>query len=372
MDPELTSYDFAATVRRTGIDPVRIRFLQREFRGLFRIGNDALQTTHFDARELDLLRRLDRWIFTEKRSLQQVRRDLAREQSALRIVAVTSGKGGVGKTTVALNLAVAMAGGGLRTLLFDADMGMANVHVFAGLNPSRTVADLIRGRAPLEDVLLDGPGGIRVLPGGSGMTDLADLDLGMTVRLGRDLMRLGDLFDIIVVDTGAGAGARVVEFLRIADDIVVVVTPDIASTLDAYGIVKIVCESGLPGRIRLLVNMVRHADEPQMVLARIGGCAQRFLNRQPGVLGWLAQDSALQQANQQRCPLMLSQPESDGAGRFMQMAANLAAPACGGPPSERHRGERMAALAARFGTVSRPQRGGMQMAEGVSHGRAQR
>lgn len=332
--------DLAAATALTGVEPSKILFFQREFHSLFRLAEEAAEECRFDVRELELIRTLDRLIFAEGCPLGEVRRRLAGTLRTARVIAVTSGKGGVGKTTVAINLAVALAAGGRRTLLFDADMGMANVHVFAGINPKRTVVDLLQGRATVGEVLVDGPGGVRVLPGASGLTELADLDPGAMASLVQELLHLGAVFDAIVVDTGAGISSRVVDFLRVADEIVVVAIPDIASMLDAYGVVKVAHEARVKGQIRLLINLVSPPTDPDAVAERIRGCARRFLGCEPTLLGWLAQDRVLQEANQKRQPLLLSQPQSDSAQRLRRMAAALmnghapAAAAPAAPPSQ--------------------------------------
>lgn len=315
--------DLAAATALTGVEPARIRFFQREFRTWFSTAGDGPEESRFEIRELELLRTLERWVFVEGCPLAEVRQRLDSTVRKARVIAVTSGKGGVGKTTVALNLAIALAGSGRRTLLFDADMGMANVHVFAGVNPKHTVVDLLRGRAAAADVLIDGPGGIRVMPGASGLTELADLDPKALASLVQELRRLAAAFDTIVLDTGAGISSRVVEFLRLADEIVVVAIPDIASMLDAYGVIKVAHESRLKGQLRLLVNMVRRGSDPDTVAERICGCARRFLNLELTLLGWLALDDAVQEANQRRQPLVLAQPGSDSAQRLRRMAAEL-------------------------------------------------
>jgi flagellar biosynthesis protein FlhG len=154
---------------------------------------------------------------------------------------------------------------------------------------------------------------------------LADLDAQSLGALKREIMALAADVDVLVLDTGAGVSSRVVDFLRLAHDIVVVATPDIASMLDAYGILKVAHQAGLEAERRLLVNMVTRENEPDKVAERICGCARRFLGREPRLLGWLAQDPALQDANQHRRPLVLSRPDSESAKRLRRMAALLIA-----------------------------------------------
>jgi flagellar biosynthesis protein FlhG len=348
MDREASFYDISEASAASGVEAARIRFFHREFGDFFRAPSNLAGKALFDDRDLDLLKRIDRWIFADGLSVGDVLRHLGRQTGSARIIAVTSGKGGVGKTTVALNLAVALAGSGTRTLLFDADMGLANVHVFAGVDPGRTVLDLISGAAGPEQVLVTGPGGVAMLCGGSGIAGLADLDPRAVADLGSRLTRMADDFDVIVIDTGAGIGSQVLEFLRIADDIVVIVTPDIASTLDAYGVIKVSREARFDGRIHVVVNMAETPGESQAVSERLLACARRFLNYAPGLLGWLPRDRAVQDANQQRRPLLISDPEADTSRRFADIADALMAGAPGVSSAGTHR---LASLVGRLRAV---------------------
>ena len=154
---------------RTGIEPSRIQFLIREF-------SEFLTTGWDDDRGIVLLRRIHQRFFIEGKPIPVIRRELGDQRRQMRVIAVTSGKGGVGKTTVSINLAIALAQRGLRTLLFDADLGMANVHVYAGVTPRMTLLDVVEGRAVLAQVLTSGPGEIKIVCGASGVSRLADLD----------------------------------------------------------------------------------------------------------------------------------------------------------------------------------------------------
>lgn len=327
LQPSDAGVDVHAVTRLTGIEQSRIRFYELEFSEFLRGPGQGGRADLFDAWRVELLRRIDRLLFEEKKAVSDVRRELRQmsgdRSRALQVVVVTSGKGGVGKTTVSISLAVAFARRGLRTLLFDADLGLGNVHVLAGIRYRLTVLDLVDGRASVEDILTDGPGGIKVLCAGSGVARMADLDAAAVERLGRELTRLAGLFDVIVVDTGAGIAAQVIEFLRMGDDIVLVATPDVASMLDAYGVVKVARENGVRAPFHVLVNQVEQPGQPDLVYGRISACARRFLNYEPLRLGHLERDPAIQQANQDRTPLPASAPLSPVTVRFDEFAASL-------------------------------------------------
>lgn len=270
-----------------------------------------------------------RWIhdrlFIDGWQVHAVRSELARVRPTVQVIAATSGKGGVGKTTFAVNLAVAFAQSGKRVLLFDADLGMANVHVFAGVNPTATILDVIDGRVTLESILVPGPAGMQIACGASGVGRLADLGERVLETLGRELMRVAMGFDVLVIDTGAGVAPSVLHFLALAHDAVVIATPNLASTLDAYGVIKVAHEQRLRTRLHLLVNEADDETQAAAVSARVAGCANRFLKITPGDLGFLRRDAAFEQSNQQRRPLQLSQPASVHAQRIAQIAAKLAA-----------------------------------------------
>lgn len=323
-------HTFHDVCRITGIEPARIRFIERLFKEYFGRENGGLQTGCFDEQEIEMLRHIHHRIFHEGEAPNLVHAEFERHRRSLQTIAVTSGKGGVGKTTVSINLAIAMARRGLRTLLFDADMGLGNVHVFAGITPCGSVIDLLEGGAS-ADLLSTGPENIRVLCGGSGSARLADLSSSAIERLGQELLRLGGAFDVLIIDTGAGISSQVTHFLAMADDIVVVTTPNIAATLDAYGVVKVAREKAMRGRIHVLINQADDERQSQAVYEKISLCAARFLQYSPASLGGLTRDAAVEASNQSRNPLLVSQPEHRNAKQFTQIAENLCASR---PPSE--------------------------------------
>ena len=298
------------------LQPARLQFIQQTFPELEGdLGGGRTRA--------EWLRWVHDRLFIDRWQVPAVRSELARAQPSVQVVAVTSGKGGVGKTTFAVNLAVAFAQRGRRVLLFDADLGMANVHVFAGVNPTATILDVIDGRATLESILVPGPAGMQIACGASGVGRLADLDARSLDALGRQLLRVASAFDVLLIDTGAGVAPSVMNFLALAHDAVVIATPNLASTLDAYGVIKVAHEQRLRARLHILVNEADDETQASAVTARVAGCASRFLQITPGDLGFLRRDAAFEQANQQRRPLQLAQPTGTLGQRIAQIAAQL-------------------------------------------------
>lgn len=298
----------------TRLEESKIRYFEKIFPEFFNAQDFNPSGTLFDDRQILLLRRIDELIAREHCSAAQVKSALAsllgQKKRSVRILSVTSGKGGVGKTTISLNLGITLSRMGFRTLIFDADLGMANIHVLAGVAPGRTLLDFIAGRAAFEDTLTEGPAGTRMLCGSSGISELANLDDRALASVGRELERTALSFDFIVVDTAAGISSQVVRFLMLADDIIVVVTPNTASVLDAYGVLKVARQSGARGNFDLLINKVKDELESRRVTESITACARKFLGFAPGCLGYLLDDDAVETSIRCGSPLVLSHPAS--------------------------------------------------------------
>ncbi len=247
---------------------------------------------------------------------------LARLQTpgALRVLAVSSGKGGVGKTSVAVNLAMALAMDGLQTLLVDADLGLANVDVQLGLDPQRTLAHLLDGSATLHDLILDAPGGLKVLPATSGARRMAQLGAAEIGALIRAINTYAEPLDAVVVDTAAGISESVTEFVRAAQETVVVVCDEPASITDAYALIKVLRrEYGLQ-RFRVLANMVHDAQHGRDLFDKIQRVADRFLDVGLDYMGAIPQDEYVRRAVRRQSAVVDAYPGSRAAQSFRALA----------------------------------------------------
>lgn len=208
-------------------------------------------------------------------------KDMARqdlpEKFRARVVAVTSGKGGVGKTNIAAGLAVCLARGGDRVVLMDADLGLGSVDVLLGITPKYSMQDMVEDGVCLNDVLLDGPGGIRILPAGSGALSVAGMPQEKKESLMRELMKLEDDSDVLLLDTGAGISENVLFFCKAAQEIILVTCPEPTAVTDAYAMIKVLHQTGSRANIRVLVNNVKNPREAQDVFENLNRVSHRFL-----------------------------------------------------------------------------------------------
>ncbi|MBF0623058.1 MAG: MinD/ParA family protein, partial [Magnetococcales bacterium] len=193
-------------------------------------------------------------------------------------LAVTSGKGGVGKTNITVNLAANLARKGLRVLLIDADLGMANIDVVLNLTPKYNIQDVMNGNKELDDVAVKGPHGITILPAASGVAELAELSEAQRLSLMDRIDRWHANFDVVLVDTGAGISPNVRFFILAVERILVVATPDPASITDAYALMKVMFRNHRISRFELVVNQASSQREAREVFKTLNRVADRFLN----------------------------------------------------------------------------------------------
>lgn len=239
-------------------------------------------------------------------------------------IAVTGSKGGVGKSNLTVNLSVALGSLGRKVLVVDGDLGLANLDVLLGLVPNRTVEHLIRGEARLQDVLLDGPCGIRILPAASGVPDLARLDQVSRKRLLAALSESSDLAEIVLVDTGAGLGEATLALQLAASRILVVTTAEPTSLVDAYASLKVLWTADPDKPVDLVVNNVRDEAEAMRAYEQISRASQHFLGNEPGWLGPILRDPKVGDAVRKQKPVMELYPTCQAARCYERLALQLA------------------------------------------------
>ncbi len=217
-------------------------------------------------------------------------------QAGTRIIAVTSGKGGVGKTNVVANLAANLAGMGKKVVVLDADFGLANLDVLLGLTPRFHLGHVLFGNKTLSEIIVDAPNGFRVIPASSGLQRLSELTVGQRNQLVESFASLDRDTDFFFIDTAAGISRNVTHFLRSAHEVVVVSDPEPTAIVDAYAVIKIILAEQPEKRVCVLINSVHDETEARDVFRQINSVVQRFLNREVEYLGHVERDPRVPQA----------------------------------------------------------------------------
>lgn len=246
--------------------------------------------------------------------------------SHARVIVVTSGKGGVGKTNITVNLALALAKRGKRTVLFDADLGMANVDVILGVSPKASLADVIAGKKTLEEILLPVCEGLTIVPGGSGIHELADLPQAELDGFVRKLRDLEGMADFILVDTGAGISRGVLNFVLAANEILLVTTPEPTAITDAYGLIKAIDQHNPLAQVRLIINMAESELEARAVAQKLIMIVDRFLEVEVSYLTFLERDPHVSRAVLQQAPFYTAFPYGPATRRINLLATLLTEP----------------------------------------------
>lgn len=241
----------------------------------------------------------------------------------VKVIAVTGGKGGVGKTNLSVNLSVALAQMQRRVVLMDADLGLANVDLLLGLQAKYTLADVLSGERQLREILLTGPFGMKVVPAASGIQQMTQLTQREHAALIHSFSELSDQLDVFIVDTAAGISDTVVSFVRAAQEVVVVVCDEPSSITDAYALIKLLSTEHGVSRFRVVANMTRTAQEGINLFNKLNGVCERFLDVTLQFLGAVPFDENVRKAVQKRKALLEVAPTCKAAQAIAQLAQKV-------------------------------------------------
>ncbi len=245
------------------------------------------------------------------------------DQRGIRVISVTSGKGGVGKSNVVSNLAIALSAQGKKVLLIDADLGLGNLDVLLGLSPVYNMNHVLNGEKSLAEILIDGPAGIKIIPAGSGVQEFTSLGQHEKLRLLDELDMLEEQFDILIVDTEAGISENVTYFTVAAQEIIVVVTPEPTSITDVYALIKLLATRYSEHHFKVLVNMAKDSEDALEVFRKLANVAGRFLDISLDYLGCVVKDEKVVEAVKRQKAVTELFPESEAANCFATLAKRV-------------------------------------------------
>lgn len=240
-----------------------------------------------------------------------------------RVITITSGKGGVGKSNFTANLAIQLQRTDRKVVIIDADLGLANIEVIFGIVPQFNLTDVIYGRKSIAEIMTPGPLGINFISGGSGIQDLIHLNSQQLSNFISSLSLLDEYADIILIDTGAGLTDSVINFSKAADEIILVTTPEPTSVTDAYSLIKVLCKNNLIPNIKLLVNRVEDDEEGKEIFNKLYRVSKKFLNIEINELGYLPYDKNLIKSVKLQEPVCISFPNSEISRAFRKISYKI-------------------------------------------------
>lgn len=244
-----------------------------------------------------------------------------------RVITITSGKGGVGKSNVAVNLAIQFSKAGKKVIIFDADFGLANVEVMFGAIPKYNLSDLIYGERTIQEIITPGPMDIGFVSGGSGILSLNNLQKDQIAYLIRSINELNTMADIIIIDTGAGISDQVLDFVMTSPEVLLVSTPEPSSLTDAYSLLKAMyCNPKFSAKtttIHVVANKTTSKEDGQIVFDKLNSVVNQFLQGNLSYAGMIPQDTALERSVRQQKTVSLNEPNSRSAKAFEVLASNL-------------------------------------------------
>jgi flagellar biosynthesis protein FlhG len=241
-----------------------------------------------------------------------------------KILAVTSGKGGVGKTNVVANLSVSLSELGKKVVVLDADFGLANIDVLLGLTPRYHLGHVLFGNKTLTEIMVQGPKGIRIIPASSGLQRMSELTLAQRNHLVQSFTNLDSETDYFIIDTAAGISRNVIHFLLSAQEVIVVSAPEPTAIVDAYAVIKIILAENPKKQIHVLINSVESYEDAHEVFCQINSVVKRFLNREVDYLGHIERDSHVPQAVRSQMVVTHRFPNAPASRCFRTLAQRIA------------------------------------------------
>lgn len=244
------------------------------------------------------------------------------EKCSFRVITVSSGKGGVGKTNFVGNLAVVLQKKGFKVAILDGDLGMANVNILFGINTQNIVYDLLYEGKSIDEIITNTNDGIKIIPGGSGIIELTEIDELKRSKLLEEFSKLKDV-DILLIDNSAGVSKLMLSLIEIADDLIVITNPEPTSITDAYGLIKIILNQGINKKISIVINRAKGILEARETFEKISKAVKFFLNEEINYLGFISEDSKVRKAVKEQQPFINIYPKSEASICLYGIASKL-------------------------------------------------
>lgn len=244
-------------------------------------------------------------------------------QTTAKVLTITSGKGGVGKTNVTVNLAIALSDMGYRVVVIDADLGLANIDVMLGMMPKYNLLDVIKNEKSIVEILSKGPKNVKFISGGSGAEELVRLNATELEVFIKNIGMLDKIADIILIDTGAGITDSVLRFVMAANDVVLVTTPEPTAISDAYALIKAIGTRDNNKKINMIINKSESAIEAQTVMQKLNSVASKYLKIKLNFLGYLSSDPMVSKAVKQQNPFLIAFPDSTISKNMIELSKKV-------------------------------------------------
>lgn len=240
-----------------------------------------------------------------------------------KVISISSGKGGVGKTNFSINLAISLQKLGNEVVIIDADIGLGNVEILAGVSLKNTISDIVFDNKDILEIMGDGPEGIKIISGGSGLKELTLLNDENLPYLISEIDKLQSIFDYIIIDTGAGISPVVIDFIMASTEVIVISTGDPTSIMDSYILIKSLVTSGFKGHINIVANLIKNRNEANEVYTKLKNASTNFLKVQTNYLGYIERNDIVNTSVRNQIPLTVSHPNSSTSERIMAITKNL-------------------------------------------------
>lgn len=246
-----------------------------------------------------------------------------RSKKRAKVISVSSGKGGVGKSNFTINTAIAMSKKGYKVAILDADIGLGNIEILTGINMKHSISDIIFNNRNILNIIEEGPEGVKLISGGSGLQELAIMDGDNFEKVIHELMNLDDLFDYIFIDTGAGISRSVIDFIMASDAVAIVTTPDPTAIMDSYVLIKSLTSSEYSGGINIVTNFVKGSGEGRSIYEKLNSVSQKFLDIKIDYLGYINRDDVVSSAVRSQKPFIMSHPRKRASKQIEEIAAKI-------------------------------------------------